>query len=89
MTPDEARQKFERYVARKGGPAAAAAELGVSFSTLACVCNGARGIGFDFAEQLVAADPRLKLEQLVCVRPTRPTAVPLRNTRRAAPAAAR
>lgn len=82
MKADEARAKFARYIDRKGGPAEAARLLGVSFSTLACVCNGARGIGFDFAEQLVAADPSLKLERLVCVRPTRPTGVPLRNTRR-------
>lgn len=64
-----ARQYWQEYVDRIGGPVQVAEKLGIPYSTIAGVCNGSRGIGHDLAERMAKADPDLDQMVLVWVRP--------------------
>lgn len=66
MTP---RAYWQNYVDKIGGRLAVAERLGIPYSTIACVCNGARGISHKLAQRMVDADPSLDAKVLVWVRP--------------------
>lgn len=63
-----ARDYWDTYVEKQGGPAALSDKSGLPYSTIAGVCNGSRGIGRDLAEKLVAFDPLLDAGKLLWVR---------------------
>ena len=72
---EKARDYFLRYVERKGGVNALSVDSGIPYPTLACVCNGNRGIGRHLANSLVKYDAKLdmgKLLQVTALQPVRP-----------------
>jgi hypothetical protein len=68
----EARDYWNAYVSRHGGPARVADRLSLPFPTIAAVCNGSRGIGKRLAERMAEADPELDRNSLIWVRPAKP-----------------
>lgn len=71
MTP---REYITEYVERNGGAPACAKRLGVSYSTMAAILNGYRGISAQMADRMHAADPMIDRNQIVWVRATRQAA---------------
>lgn len=67
----DARRYWGRYVKRHGGIAGVSGHLGIPYSTIACVCNGSRGIGHALAQRMAKADPKLDASRLVWVRAMR------------------
>lgn len=74
------RDYWQSYVDKQGGPQKTAARLGIPYSSIACICNGSRGIGKQLARRMSVADPSLDQSVLVWV-----TSVPAdKKTARAA-----
>jgi hypothetical protein len=67
----DAREYWDDYVKRAGGLLAVSERLGIPYSTIACICNGSRGIGHRLAQRMVASDPGLDVDKLIWVRPNR------------------
>lgn len=59
------------YVERCGGIQAAAERLHTPYSTIACICNGTRGIGRKLARRFAEADTALDENVLVWVTPVK------------------
>lgn len=66
----DARAYWTNYVQRHGGPRGVSDRLDLPYSTVACICNGSRGIGHALATRMAEADPELDRSVLVWVRPT-------------------
>ena len=66
----EPRAYWNGYVKRCGGIQAAAERLRTPYSTVACICNGTRGIGRKLARRFAEADAELDETILVWVMPT-------------------
>lgn len=58
------------YVERCGGIQAAAERLCTPYSTIACICNGSRGIGRKLARRFAEVDESLDENVLVWVTPS-------------------
>lgn len=68
----EPRDHLRAYVQGQGGPAAAAAAIGVPLATLYGVLNGWRGVSRKQATAwAIATGGELKAEQLVWIRPVK------------------
>lgn len=65
----EPRAYWNSYVERCGGIQATADRLKAPYSTIACVCNGARGIGRKLSRRFAEVDPELDENILVWVAP--------------------
>ena len=63
----EPRTYWLRYVERCGGIQATADRLKSPYSTVACICNGRRGIGRKLARRFAEVDPSLDENVLVWV----------------------
>ena len=61
------REYWQQYVDRLGGPQKTAQRLGIPYSSIACICNGSRGIGRNLAQRMAAADAALDPAVLVWV----------------------
>jgi len=64
-----ARTYWNKYVQKNGGAVAVAAKLGIPYPTIACICNGSRGIGRATAQRMVNADSSLDKSILIWVTP--------------------
>ena len=64
------RAYWNGYVERSGGIQATAERLRTPYSTIACICNGSRGIGRKLARRFAAVDKSLDENVLVWVTPT-------------------
>ena len=64
----EAREYWNHYVAENGGPVGVSKKLGIPYQSIACICNGHRGIGHGLAQRMAKADPMLDPKKLVWVR---------------------
>lgn len=64
------RAYWNGYVDRCGGIQATAERLRTPYSTIACICNGTRGIGRKLARRFAEADAELDETVLVWVTPT-------------------
>ena len=67
----EPRDYWSNYVERHGGPTSVAARLDIPYSTIACICNGSRGIGRELARRMADADPELDASVLLWVAPAK------------------
>jgi hypothetical protein len=63
------RDYWNTYVEQNGGPIGVATRLSIPYSTIACVCNGTRGIGRRLAIRMATADPMLDAGKLALVHP--------------------
>lgn len=61
------REYWAHYVDVNGGPTRVSEKLEIPFSTIAAICNGARGIGRRTARRMVKADPLLDEKTLIFV----------------------
>lgn len=78
------RTYWNGYVERCGGIQATAERLRTPYSTIACICNGTRGIGRKLARRFADADAQLDETVLVWVTSTttgeQEAAAPLAST---------
>jgi hypothetical protein len=65
-----ARDYWNGYVEKHGGPVQTAARLRLPYSSIACICNGTRGIGRDLAKRMAEADSTLDPSILIWVTKT-------------------
>jgi len=64
-----ARTYWNQYVQKNGGAASVATKLGIPYPTIACICNGSRGIGRVTAQRMANADSSLDKSILIWVTP--------------------
>ena len=65
------RDYWSHYVEQNGGPVGVSERLAIPYSTVACICNGSRGIGRALAHRMAKADPMLDAGRLALVGPVR------------------
>jgi len=65
----DARTYWNQYVQKNGGAAGVATKLGIPYPTIACICNGSRGIGRVTAQRMANADSSLDKSILIWVTP--------------------
>jgi len=65
----DARTYWNQYVQENGGAVGVATKLGIPYPTIACICNGSRGIGRATARRMANADSSLDKSILIWVTP--------------------
>ncbi len=67
MDTAAARNYWNLYVEKHGGPVGTSKHLDIAYSTIAGICNGNRGIGRELARRMHERDPLLDIETIVWV----------------------